>query len=312
MDVVLLFPGQGAQQPGMGKDLAAAFPEARAAFQEADDALGMSLSRICFEGTADDLRATHTAQPALLVHGAAAWRVTRDRLAPHVRAAAGHSLGEFTAYHAANSLSVASASVLVRRRGELMHEAGERRPGAMAALLGELREPVERLCERATADAGEVVPANYNSPEQTVVSGEVAGVERAMELAKEAGAKRAVRLNVSGAFHSPLMKPSAAGLREALGTARLTDPKFPVYSNVTEQACTSATDAADLLLRQLTSPVRWAGLVRNLAASFPNALFVEMGPGNVLTGLMKRIVPGARTATCGTAADVHNVLSQVA
>jgi len=312
MDVVLLFPGQGAQHPGMGKDLAETFPEARATFDEADDALGIPLSRLCFEGTAEDLRATHTAQPALLVHGAAAWRVTRNRLAPHVRAAAGHSLGEFTAYHAAGSLSVAKAAVLVRRRGELMHEAGERRPGAMAALLGELREPVERVCERATAEAGEVVPANYNSPEQTVVSGEVAGVERAMALAKEAGAKRAVRLNVSGAFHSPLMQPSAPGLRDALGAAGIGDPGFPVFSNVTEQPCTSAADAADLLLRQLTSPVRWAGLVRNLSASYPDALFVEMGPGNVLTGLMKRIVPGARTATCGTAADVHNVLSQVA
>ena len=312
MDVVLLFPGQGAQHPGMGKDLAAAFPAAKATFDEADHALGVPLSRICFDGTADDLRATHTAQPALLVHGAAAWRVTRDRLGPHVRAAAGHSLGEFTAYHAADSLSLASAAVLVRRRGELMHEAGERRPGAMAALLGELREPVEQLCERATAEAGEVVPANYNSPEQTVISGEVAGVERGMALAKEAGAKRAVRLNVSGAFHSPLMEPSAPGLRAALDGAGIADPAFPVYSNVTEQPCTSGPGATDLLLRQLTSPVRWAGLVRNLVAAHPSALFIEMGPGNVLTGLMKRIAPGARTATCGTAADIDNVFSQVA
>ncbi len=312
MDVVLLFPGQGAQHPGMGKDLADAFPEARETFDQADDALGIALSRLCFEGTAEDLRATHTAQPALLVHGAAAWSVTRNRLAPHVRAAAGHSLGEFSAYHAAASMSVSEAAVLVRRRGELMHEAGERRPGAMAALLGELREPVERLCERATSEAGEVVPANYNSAEQTVVSGEVAGVERAMALAKDAGAKRALRLNVSGAFHSPLMKPSEPGLRDALGTASLRDPTFPVYSNVTEQPCTTVGDAVDLLLRQLTSPVRWAGLVRNLSAAYPGALFVEMGPGNVLTGLMKRIVPGARTATCGTVADIENVFSQVA
>jgi [acyl-carrier-protein] S-malonyltransferase len=134
-------------------------------------------------------------------------------------------------------MSVGTAAVLVRRRGELMHEAGERRPGAMAALLGELREPVERVCERATTEAGEVVPANYNSAEQTVVSGEVAGVERAMELAKDAGAKRAVRLNVSGAFHSPLMAPSAPGLRDALGRAGLRDPAFPVFSNVTEEPC---------------------------------------------------------------------------
>ena len=312
MDVVLLFPGQGAQFPGMGKDLAEAFPAARETFDAADAALGIPLSRLCFEGSAEDLRATHTAQPALLVHAAAAWRVTAEKLAPHVRAAAGHSLGEFTAYHAAGSMSLADAAVLVRRRGELMHDAGEQRPGAMAALLGELREPVERLCEQATADAGTVVPANYNSPEQTVVSGEVAGVERAMALAKDAGAKRAIRLNVSGAFHSPLMAPSAPGLRAALTSANLRDPGFPVFSNVTEQPCTTARDAADLLLRQLTSPVRWTGLVRNLAAAYPDALFVEMGPGNVLTGLMKRIVPGARTATCGTVADIDNVLSQVA
>ena len=311
MDVVLLFPGQGAQAPGMGKDLAAAFPEAKAAFDEADDALGVPLSRTCFEGTADDLRATHTAQPALLVHGAAAWRVTRAHLTPHVRAAAGHSLGEFTAYHAADAVPLSKAAVLVRRRGELMHEAGERRPGAMAALLGELREPVEQLCDRASRDAGEVVPANYNSAEQTVVSGEVAGVERAMELAKDAGAKRAIRLNVSGAFHSPLMEPSAPGLRAALDKADLRDPAFPVYSNVTEQPCTSGSDGAALLLRQLVSPVRWMGLVRNLHAAYPGALFIEMGPGNVLTGLMKRIAPGARAVTCGTAADIDTVLSQV-
>ena len=312
MDVILLFPGQGAQHPGMGKDLAAAFPAAMAVFEEADQTLGMSLSRTCFEGTADELRATHTAQPALLVHGIAAWTVSRDSLGAHVRAAAGHSLGEFTAYEATDSLTLANAVTLVRRRGELMHEAGERRPGAMAALLGELREPVESVCQRATAEAGEVVPANYNSAEQTVVSGEIAGVERAMELAKDAGAKRALRLNVGGAFHSPLMQGSAPGLRDALAASSLQDPRFPVYSNVTEQPCTSAAEAGELLLRQLTSPVRWAGLVRNLAAAFPGALFVEMGPGNVLTGLMKRIVPGALTATCGTAADIDNVLSQVA
>ena len=295
----------------MGKDLAEAFPDARAVFDEADDALGMPLSRVCFEGPGDELRATHTAQPALLVHGAAVWRVTREALSGRVRAAAGHSLGEFTAYHAAGALDLRRGAALVRRRGQLMHEAGEQRPGAMAALLGELREPVEGICERATAEAGEVVPANFNSAEQTVISGEVAGVERAMELAKDAGAKRAMRLNVSGAFHSPLMQPSAAGLAAALDDSGLTDPHFPVYSNVTEQPCQSARDARDLLLRQLTSPVRWVGLVRNLAAAHPGALFVEMGPGNVLTGLMKRIVPGARTQTCGTAAEVEALVALV-
>jgi [acyl-carrier-protein] S-malonyltransferase len=311
MDVVLLFPGQGAQSPGMGKDLAEAFPVACTVFQQANRALGMNLSALCFEGPADDLRATHNAQPALLTHGAAVWTVTREALGAHVRAAAGHSLGEFTAYHAAGSITVDNAVRLVRRRGELMHEAGIQRPGTMAAVLGELRDSIEAVCARA-ADAGVVVPANYNSSEQVVISGELAAVERCMALAREAGAKRTLPLNVSGAFHSPLMAPSTDGLRTAIANAGFRNPGFPVYSNVTETACTSAAAAENLLLRQLTSPVRWHGLVKNLAADWPSALFIEMGPGAVLTGLVKRIAPGVRTMTCGTVAQVEAVLSLVA
>jgi [acyl-carrier-protein] S-malonyltransferase len=312
MDVVLLFPGQGAQQPGMGRDLAAAHPGARAIFEAADRTLGFPLSALCFDGPADELRATRNAQPALLTHGAAVWAVTAERLGPHVRAAAGHSLGEFTAHHAAGTFPFTDAVALVRRRGELMHEAGAARPGTMAALLGTLREPVDSLCARASSEAGEVVPANYNTAEQVIVSGEIAGVERAMELAREAGAKRAMRLEVSGAFHSPLMAPAANGLEAALRAAPMRDPRFPVYSNVTEQPVTESASARTLLLRQLTSPVRWMGLVRNMAAAYPDALYVEMGPGNVLSGLVKRIVPAARTATCGTAAEIDNIFSLVA
>jgi [acyl-carrier-protein] S-malonyltransferase len=312
MDIALLFPGQGAQQPGMGKDLADAFPAARAVFDEADRALGFSLSTLCFDGPAESLKSTENAQPALLAHGAAIWAVTRGRLAPYVRAAAGHSLGEFSAYHAAGALTLGDAVVLVRRRGELMHEAGVSRPGAMAALLGELGEPIDSLCARASAEVGEVVPANYNSVDQVVVSGEVSGVERVMELAKAAGVKRAVRLNVSGAFHSPLMAPSAPGLEAALSRVSLRDPRFPVYSNVTEQPTTRADSATGLLLRQLTSPVRWMGLIRNMASAYPGVLFVEMGPGNVLSGLVKRIVPGARTATCASVRDIEQLLAQAA
>jgi [acyl-carrier-protein] S-malonyltransferase len=312
MDVVLLFPGQGAQAPGMGKDLAAAFPAARDTFSEADQALGVPLSTLCFEGPAEELRATHNAQPALLAHGAAVWQVTRAALSPHVRAAAGHSLGEFTAYHAADSLPVGAAVALVRRRGELMHDAGSRHPGTMAAVLGELREPIAAICEQASAEAGIVVPANYNSPEQVVISGEISGVGRAMELAREAGAKRTLALNVSGAFHSPLMEPSAEGLRGALAAARLREPGFPIFSNVTTTACATASEAESLLFRQLTAPVRWQGLVENLASIWPNALFVEMGPGNVLTSLMKRIAPKAQAMACGTVAQVDKVLTLVA
>lgn len=308
---MLLFPGQGSQKPGMGKDLADAFPVARGVFGEVDAALGTDLSRLCFDGPADELTVTRNAQPALFAHGAAIWALVKDALQPHVRAAAGHSLGEFTAYHAADTVSLPGAARLVRRRGELMFDTGTRRPGAMAAILGTTTTPIDEICERATKEAGLVVPANYNTDEQTVISGEIAGVERAMELAREAGAKRAIKLPVSGAFHSPLMQPAVVGLTDAIATSAFTDPVFPVFSNVTAGASTTAANAKDLLLRQLTSPVRWSTEIRNIATRFPDALYVEMGPGNVLTGLMGRLVKGARAFACGTAADIEKLQHMV-
>jgi [acyl-carrier-protein] S-malonyltransferase len=312
VDIVLLFPGQGSQKPGMGKDLAEAFPVARGVFGEVDAALGTDLSRLCFEGPAEELTLTRNAQPALFAHGAAVWALTKDALRPHVRAAAGHSLGEFTAYYAADSVSLPGAARLVRRRGELMYETGVARPGTMAAILGTMTTPVEQICERATKEKGLVVPANFNTDDQIVISGEIAGVERAMELSKEAGAKRAIKLPVSGAFHSPLMEPAVVGLTDAIATSAFTDPVFPVYSNVTAEASTTAVGAKDLLLRQLTSPVRWATEIRNIAARFSDALYVEMGPGNVLGGLVGRLVKGARTLACGTPADVEKLLELAA
>lgn len=311
MDVILLFPGQGSQKPGMGKELAEAFPEAREVFQQADEALGVNLSNLCFEGPADELQQTHNAQPALLTHGAAVWAVVKDKLAPLIKAAAGHSLGEHTAYHASGAIPLRDAVKLVRTRGQLMHEAGVARPGTMAAILGTLNTPIDDICKRATAEAGEVVPANYNSDEQTVISGEVSGVERAMELAKEAGAKRALKLSVSGAFHSPLVAPAEPKLKEAIYAAPFVDPQFPIYSNVTEQPCTTSDVAREMLVRQLTSPVRWVGLVRNIAANYSNALYVEMGPGSVLTGLMPRIAPGSQAIACGTPADIDKVMERI-
>lgn len=310
MPLLLLFPGQGSQKPGMATDLVAAFPAAKRVFEEADVALGASLSTLCFEGPAEELTRTHNAQPALLVHGAAVWAAVRERAAAHVVGAAGHSLGEFSAYHAAGALSLVDAVRLVRRRGELMFETGERRPGAMAAILGELQRPIEDICLEASA-AGTVVPANYNAVEQVVISGEVAGVERGMELAKSAGAKRAVRLQVSGAFHSPLMQPAQPGLATALAAAQWRAPSWPVFSNVTAAAVTDATVAGDLLLRQLTCPVRWVEVVRAMATAHPEATFVEMGPGNVLTGLLKRLAPGHAARTCGTAGEVEALLSSL-
>jgi [acyl-carrier-protein] S-malonyltransferase len=310
--IVLLFPGQGSQKPGMGKELADTFPAAKEVFQRVDDALQSSLSTLCFEGPADELTLTHNAQPALFTHGAAAWAVVREAIGAKVVAAAGHSLGEFTAYCAAGSITVDAGAKLVRRRGEIMYEVGTQRPGTMAAILGTLNRAIDEICQQASSEAGLVVAANYNADEQTVVSGEIAGVERAMELAKEAGAKRAMRLTVSGAFHSPLMAPAEAGLASAIADANFVDPKFPVFSNVTEQASTSASTAKELLVRQLTAPVKWVGEVRALAATYPDVLYVELGPGNVLSGLVSRIVPGAKTMSCGTPADVDKLMQAVA
>lgn len=312
MDFVLIFPGQGSQAPGMGKDLAAAFPAARDAFDAVDDALGTRLSHLCFEGPADELTLTLNAQPALLAHGAAVWAVARQGLAGRVKAAAGHSLGEFTAYHAAGALTLAAAARLVRRRGELMYESGVARPGAMAAILGDTIEPIEAICERATAEAALVVPANYNSPGQIVISGESAGVDRAMVLAKEFGAKRAIRLNVSGAFHSPLMESALDGLSQALDRASFTDADFPVYANVTADAGTTGGRARELLLKQLTSPVRWTDEVLAMAAAYPHATYVEMGPGAVLGGLLRKIAPQLRTLSCGTPADLEKLMELAA
>jgi [acyl-carrier-protein] S-malonyltransferase len=309
-NVVLLFPGQGSQAPGMGKDLAARFPAAREVLDAANAALGFPLSLLAFDGPADELTLTHNAQPALLTHGAAAWAAVREVIGDMVVAAAGHSLGEFTAYHASDALPFAEAVRLVRRRGELMLDAGKRRPGAMAAVLGALARPIEEICFDASEDAGTVVPANYNCPGQIVISGEAAGVDRAMELVKLAGGK-AKKLNVSGAFHSPLMEFAVAGLSTALDLAHFADARFPVYANVSAQPVSDAALARRLLVEQLTAPVQWTRTIESIALLHPGALFVEMGPGAVLKGLGKKIVPDATVLSCGTGADVDALLAVV-
>jgi [acyl-carrier-protein] S-malonyltransferase len=306
--MILLFPGQGSQKPGMAKDLVAAFPQAKEVFDRADAALDMKLTTLCFEGPADELTQTQNAQPALLAHSAAVWAVVRDKVSSKVRGAAGHSLGEFSAYRAMGALGLEDAVKLVRRRGELMYETGVQVPGAMAAILGEMSRSVEEICNEAAAK-GVVVPANYNTTEQIVISGEVAAVEAAMELAKAAGAKRALRLPVSGAFHSPLMAPAAAGLKQALDAAQWKDPVQPIWSNVTAEAVGDAITAKQLLHQQLTSPVRWVEVIRNMAARLPGTTFVEMGTGAVLTGLVKRLAPDCKTMTCGTVAEVEALLA---
>ncbi|MEO7040816.1 MAG: ACP S-malonyltransferase [Gemmatimonadaceae bacterium] len=307
MNVILLFPGQGSQKPGMGKELAAAFPVARETFETVDEVLGFPLSTLCFDGHADVLTLTRNAQPALYAHGAATWAVVRELLVNRVVAAAGHSLGEVTAYHAAGSVSVADGTSLVRRRGEAMVDVGSELAGTMMAIIGKLNTPIDVICEQASKEAGLVVPANYNTEEQVVISGVVAGVERAAELAKAAGARRALHLAVSGAFHSPLMKPVEIEFSGAISQTPFADPEFPVFSNVTAQACSTAAEARSLLLRQITAPVRWLEEVRRMTAAYPGALYVELGPGSVLAGLVSRIIPGARTVSVGAPADLDKL-----
>ena len=300
--VGLLFPGQGAQYVGMGRDLAERFDTARAVFERADAALGVSLSRVMWEGPEDELTATHNAQPAILTHSLAVHALVGDRLGePHL--AAGHSLGEFSAHVAGQTLSFEDAVRAVRRRGELMFRAGRERPGAMAAVLGLDDDTLEALCRDASTDGEQCVPANFNAPGQVVISGDEAAVSRAIERAKAAGAKRALVLNVSGAFHSPLMAVAEAGLRDHLEEVAFSPPVFPVVSNVTAEPVTESGEARRLLVRQLTSPVRWTASMRTMVSHGMDRLY-ELGPGTVLAGLMKRIDRGAAVVSLGTADQV--------
>lgn len=301
-------PGQGAQRVGMGRDLADRFPPAREIFQAIDDALETPLSRLMWDGPEDDLTLTHNAQPAILAHSVAVWAVVAPTVGTPA-AGAGHSLGEYSAHAAAGTLSAADAARLVRRRGELMLEAGRQRPGAMAAVLGLAVEAVDQACNEASGAEGIAVAANLNGPDQVVISGDPAAVTKAGEACKARGAKRVVLLKVSGAFHSPLMAPAVDGLHEALRGATFSDPFFPVIANASGESVRTGADAKRLLVDQLTSPVRWTDCMRAAANLAPGATFVEIGPGNVLSGLLKRIVPGTAAITLGTADEVENFLN---
>jgi [acyl-carrier-protein] S-malonyltransferase len=304
--LALLFPGQGSQAVGMGRALARSHPEAAAVLAEADDVLGFGLSRLMAEGPEAELTETRNAQPAILAHSVAVLRVVSDRLGP-VAMAAGHSLGELSAHVAAGTLGLREALEAVRLRGELMSRAGQERPGTMAAVLGLADATVEEVC--ASVDRGVCVPANYNSAGQIVVSGDVEGVQQGMALAAEAGAKRVLALNVSGAFHSPLMEPAAAGLREKLERVDFRDPSFPVLSNVTARPVVSGPEARGLLVDQLTSPVRWTASVAAMIEAGVDR-FLELGPGSVLCGLNKRNARGLPCTALGEPGDIDNHLGR--
>ncbi|HET7603884.1 MAG TPA: ACP S-malonyltransferase [Gemmatimonadales bacterium] len=300
---MLVCPGQGSQKVGMGHELAEQFAAAREVFERVDAALGTPLTRLMWEGPEEELTLTHNAQPAILAHTVAALAAAGDSIEPVVMAA-GHSLGEYSAYVAAGSLSVEDAAKLVRRRGELMFEAGQARPGAMAAVLGLATAEVATACSESSNGEGIAVAANQNAPDQTVISGDPGAVERAGARCKEMGAKRVIPLKVSGAFHSPLMEPAVPGLAAALDATAFSDPRFPVVANATATPVRTAAEARARLVEQLTAPVRWVASVETLAREAAGARFVEAGPGAVLAGLVRRTVPGVEAVTLGTPEDV--------
>jgi [acyl-carrier-protein] S-malonyltransferase len=304
LNLGLLFPGQGSQHVGMGRELASAFPEAAAIFEQADDVLGFSLTALMWGGDADELTQTRNAQPAILVHSVAAHAVMAGQLS-NVLLGAGHSLGEFSAHVAGGTLSFEDALRAVRLRGELMFASGGERPGTMAAVLGLDDEAVGEVCLACSEGDSVVVPANFNSAGQVVVSGDVAAVERAMGALKEAGARRVLPLNVSGAFHSPLMKSAEDGLRSGLEATTFIAPTFPVVSNVTARPTENGEEARDLLVRQLTSPVRWTESIACMVQEGVES-FVELGPGSVLAGLNRRNAKGFATVSLGTPENIES------
>jgi [acyl-carrier-protein] S-malonyltransferase len=284
--LAFLFPGQGAQAVGMGRALAEAFPEARETFATADRVLGFALSKVCWEGPAEELKKSVNTQPALLTHSVAALRLVEAAgLSPAF--VAGHSLGEYSACVAAGAIAFEDALTLTRTRGRLMYEAGLARPGSMAAILGLSAEVVEAACAEA-ASAGVVRAANLNAPGQVVISGEPAAVDAACERAKARGAKRAIRLEVSGAFHSPLMAPAAEGLSEALSKVTIRDARCPIIANATAKPVQKATEIRKALEDQLLASVRWEDSMRALLAAGVEG-FVELGTGKVLRGLLRTL-----------------------
>jgi len=295
-----VFPGQGSQYVGMGKDICENNSQAKKIFEKADEVLGFSLSKICFEGPDDQLKQTENTQPAIFLHSVA----TFSCIASKPSMVAGHSLGEYSALYAAGAINFEDAIRLVRLRGELMQRCGVEQPGTMAAVIGLDEKTIGEVCCKAW-ETGIVQAANFNSPGQVVISGSVTGVREAMKLAKERGAKLVKELNVSGAFHSPLMQSAQEGLQAVIEKTSFRDASIPVYANVTAKPVLDAGEIKELLVKQLTNPVRWTETVQNMSADGATE-FLEVGPGAVLQGLIKRIVSGAVIKGADKWTDINN------
>ncbi len=304
MQNAFIFPGQASQYVGMGKDIYENYEQARKVFDASNDIMRMDLKSICFEGPEETLKQTHYTQPAIFVHSVAVFKILQDKgLLPS--AVAGHSLGEYSALVAAGSLNFEDGLKLVKERGRLMYEAGKNQPGTMAAIIGMTPEQVGQLCSDLTK-IGIIQPANFNSPGQIAISGDVKTVQLAIERAKEAGAKKAVELVVSGAFHSPLMQEAQEGLQAAIENTEFRDAQVPLYSNVEATAVQDSAKIRQLLIKQLTQPVLWQTIVENMISDGSES-FYEVGPGKVLKGLQKRINRQMPCTEIGTADQIENL-----